>query len=155
MTAKLEDFQLKYADTVLALHVYVRANQDVGKLQKNVIRAGKGPRLDAIAAWTEICRPGQKPGWEVDKFGDQRAQVEEFLRTSTGEVVALHLFVNTDTDPRKLGENVMRAARGPRFDDVTCVVEHYEGENGRKVWGVIQGVVKKVSADPTARPFSP
>lgn len=154
MTMELQDFQLKYADTVLAIHVYVRADQDVRKLQKNVIRAGKGPRLDAIAAWTEIYPPGRKLGWEGDKFGDQMAQVEEFLRASKSDVVAIHLFINTDTDPKRLGENVMRAARGPRLDAVTCAVLHYEGEEGRKIWGVIQGVVQKVSADPNARPFS-
>jgi hypothetical protein len=148
-----QDFQLKYANTVLMLHVYVCAAQDIAKLQKNVIRAAKGPRLDAIAAWTEIYPPGRKLGVEAEKFGAQRAMVEDFLRKSKTDVVVFHLCINTDTDPRKLGENIQRAARGPRFDDVTCIAEHYDGDNGRKVWDVIQQVVQRANADPAAKPF--
>ena len=151
---ELQDFQLKYANTVLMIHVYVRAAQDVAKLQKNVIRAAKGPRLDAIAAWTEIYSPGRKLGSEAEKFGDQRAMIEEFLRNSKTDVVVFHLCINTDTDPRKLGENIRRVARGPRFDDVTCVIEHYDGDNGRKVWDIIQQVVRRANADPAAKPFT-
>lgn len=152
---ELQDFQLKYADTVLVIHVYVRAEQDVSKLQKNMIRAARGPRLDAVAMWTEIYPPGRKLGVEAEKFGDQRAMIEEFLRNSKTDVVVLHLCINTDTDPRKLGENIQRAARGPRFDDVTCVIEHYDGDNGRKVWDLIQHTVRRASADPAAKPFTP
>ena len=154
MTVDLQDFQLKYDDTVLVIHAYVRANQDLEKLQKSVIRAAKGPRLDAIAMWTELHRPGRKLGAEAEKFGDQRTQVEEFLRASKDDVVVMHICVNTDSDPKRLGENVQRAARGPRFDDVTCVIAQYAGDAGRKIWDLIQKTVRLAHADPAARPFS-
>lgn len=149
------DFQLKYDDAVLVAHVYVCAEQDVSKLQKNVIRSARGPRSDAFAAWTEIYPPGRKLGVEADGFGDQRAAVEEFLRSSRRDVVVLHLCINTDADPRKIGENLQRAARGPRFDDVTCVVQLYDGSRGRKVWDIVQEVARRAHADPAARPFTP
>ena len=120
MTTEIQDFQLKYADTVLAIHVYVRAHQDVDKLLKSVFRAAKGPRLDAFAAWTKIYQPGQEIGAETSEFGDQRAQIEEFLRASKEEVVVIHLYVNTDADPKKTrGEHpARRAGAAPRRRDV-------------------------------------
>jgi hypothetical protein len=150
----LQDFQLKYANTVLVIHVYVRLHQDVTKLQKSVIRAAKGPRLDALAMWTEICDPDQELGPEAEKFGEDRAQVEEFLRASKDGVLVLHLCVNTDSDPQRVGENVQRAARGPRFDDVMCVIVQYDGDDGRKIWDLVQKTVRQAVADPAAKPFS-
>lgn len=151
MSVEPQDLQLKYAGTVLIVHVYIRATQDVARLQKQVVRAAGGPRRDALAAWTEICAPGQELGVEAEKFGDQRAMVEQFLRSSTGEVVVFHLCVNTDAHPRRLGENIQRAARGPRLDDVMCVIEHYDGNAGREVWDLIQQVARRAHADPAAR----
>lgn len=153
---EIQDFHLKY-DTVVMAHVYVSVNQDLTKLQKNVIRAASGPQLHAIAAWTEMCIPGQKPGDEVQSFGDQRAAVEEFFRNAAAaksDIAVFHLCINTDTDPTRLGENIQRAARGPRFDDVMCVILHYTGGEGRKVWDLIQQVVVQAHASSTAQPFT-
>jgi hypothetical protein len=154
MPIESQDFSLKYAGTVLMIHMYVRANQDVHKLQKNVLRAAKGPRLDACVAWTELYAPGRALGIEAEKFGDYRAVIEEFLRSSTRDVIVFHLCINTDADPRRLNENIKRSARGPRFDDVVSVIELYDGEEGHKVWNVIQQVVREAHADPGATPFS-
>lgn len=83
MSIELQDFQLKYAGAVLMIHVYVRAQQDLPKLQKNVLRAARGPRLDALTAWMELYSPGREPGIEAEKFGAQRAGVaSEPLRAS-------------------------------------------------------------------------
>lgn len=152
MSIEPQDFQLKYDGTVL-VHVYVRADQDVAKLQKNVIRAAQGPRLDAIVAWSEIYARRRKLGVKAKKFGDSRGTVEKFLQNSERDVVVFHLCVNTNTDPCKLGENIRRAARGPRLDDVVSVVEIYDGHNGSKVWDNIQQVVRRAHADPAARSF--
>ena len=149
----VQDFELRYDDTILMAHVYVRANQDISKLQKNVIRAAKGPRLDAIAAWTEMNALREKLIAQAETFGDQRAAVEGFLRGSTENIVVFHLCVNTDADPRKLGENIQRAARGPRFDDVMCAIQIYTGSEGRQVWDLIQRVVRRAHADPATKPF--
>lgn len=153
---EIQDFHLKY-DTVVMAHVYVSVNQDLSKLQKKVIRAAQGPQLHAIAAWTEMRVPGQVLGVEIERFGEQRAAVEEFFRNATAaksDIAVFHLCINTDADPRKLGENIQRAARGPRFDDVMCVILHYAGSEGRKVWDLIQQVVVQVHASPTAQPFT-
>lgn len=122
MTAPtVQDFSLKYDDTVLL--VYVRAQQDINKLQKEVFRAAKGPRLDAMTAWTAILAPDaarQELGKEKLAAG-QRAEIERWLAVSTDDVVAMRLVVNTDSDPWKLSENIKRAARGPRLDAVLCL----------------------------------
>ena len=136
------------------MHVYVRGEQGMIKLQKNILRAARGPRHDAIVAWTEIYPPGRKLGVEAEKFGAQRAAIEEFLRGSTRNTAVFHLCINTDTDPRKLGGNIERAARGPRFDDVMSVLELYEGDGGRKIWDLLQQLVRRVHADPTAKPVT-
>ena len=152
MTIETQDFQLKHDGAVLIVHVYIRATQDVTKLQKQVIRAAKGPRLDAIAVWMEVHAPGdpvKSPGVQAGE-----SKIQEFLRASTIDVVTFHLCVNTDTDPQKLGENIQRAARGPRFDDVKLVIEVYAGNEGRKVWSLIQSVVTQAYARPSAKPFS-
>ena len=154
MSMEPQDFQLKYACTVLMIHVYVRIQQDLPKLQKNVLRTARGPRLDALTAWMELYPPGRKLGIEAEKFGAQRAAVEEFLQGSTTDVTVFHLCINTDTNPRRLTENIKRAARGPRFDDVVSVTELYEGNEGRKVWDLIQQLARKVHASPTARPYT-
>ncbi len=155
-----QDFSLKYDDTVLLIYVYVRAHQDVSKLQKEVFRAAKGPRPDAVAAWTAILSPAaarQELELELEKeqlAAGQRDEAEKWLNASTDEVVAIRLVVNTDFDPWKISENIKRAARGPRLDAVLCLVVQYVGEDGRKVWDLIQTTVQKASADPRAKPFS-
>jgi hypothetical protein len=154
MSIESQDFQLKYTGTVLMIHVYVRAQQTCPKLQKKVLRAARGPRLDAIAAWMELYPPGRKLGIEAEKFGVRRAKIEEFLRNSSTDVAVFHLCINTDTDPRKLNENITRAARGPRFDDVVSVIELYEGREGHKVWGLIQQVVQQTHVNPASRSFT-
>lgn len=154
MSAVVHEFDLRYDGTVLGIHVYVRANQDIGKLQKSVARAAAGPRIDAFAMWTELYPPGRALGWEGDGFGEHKVQVEAFLRQSQGDVVALHLYVNTDSDPKKLSENIQRAARGPRLDALMCAIERYDGEDGRKVWCVMQDMLRRVAADSGAKPFS-
>lgn len=151
MPIESQDFQLKYAGTVLMIHVYIRAQQDLPKLQKNVLRAARGPRRDAITAWMGLHSPGKELGIEGEKFGAQRAAIEEFLQSSTTDVVVFHLCINTDTDPRKLAENITRAARGPRFDDVTSVIELYQGNEGPKIWSLIQQVVQQTYANPAAK----
>lgn len=153
MSIEPQDFQLKYAGTVLIIHVYVRAQQDLPKLQKNVLRAAKGPRLDALTAWIELYPPGRELGIEAEKFGAQRAVVEKFLQGSPTDVTVFHLCINTDTDPRRLTENIRRAARGPRLDDVESVTELYEGDEGRKVWDAIQQVVRQAHASSNGRPY--
>jgi len=148
-----QDFQLKYAGTVLIIHVYVRAQQDLPKLQKKVLRAAKGPRLDALTAWIERYPPGRELGIEAEGFGAQRAVIETFLQKSPTDVTVFHLCINTDTDPRRLTENIRRAARGPRFDDVESITELYEGDEGRKVWDSIQQIVRQAHASPNGRPY--
>lgn len=155
MPLKIQDFQLKHGGTVLVIHLYMRAEQDIAQLQKNVLRAARGPQLDAISAWTEIYPPGRELGIEAEKFGHHRATVEKFLQASTRDVVVFHLYINTAADPQRLGENIRRAARGPRLDDVVSVTELYEGSEGQKVWGLIQEVARKVSAHPAAKSYIP
>jgi hypothetical protein len=152
----LQDFSLRYDDTVLLIYVYVRAQQDINKLQKEVFRAAKGPRLDAMTAWTAILSPDaarQELGKEKLAAG-QRDEIERWLAVSTDDVVAMRLVVNTDSDPWKLSENIKRAARGPRLDAVLCLVVQYVGEDGRKVWDLIQETARKAAVDPRAKPFS-
>lgn len=151
MSMEPQDFQLKYAGTVLIIHIYVRARQDLSKLQKNVLRATRGPRLDALTAWMELYPPGRKLGIEAEKFGSQRAVVEKFVQDSPTNVTVFHLCINTDADPRRLTENIRRAARGPRFDDVESVTELYEGAEGRKVWDLIQQIARQAHASPHGR----
>lgn len=157
MTAPtVQDFSLKYDDTVLLIYVYVRAQQDINKLQKEVFRAAKGPRLDAMTAWTAILSSADaKQELSREQLSaDQHAEAEKWLVASTDEVVAIRLVINTDSDPWKLSENVKRAARGPRLDAVLCLVVQYIGEDGRKVWGLIQETARKAAVDPRAKPFS-
>jgi hypothetical protein len=152
----VQDFSLKYDSTVLLIYVYVRAQQDVGKLQKEVFRAAKGPRLDAMAAWSAVISPAAaRQELERESLAPaQRDEAERWLASSTGDVAAFRLVVNTDFDPWKLSENIKRAARGPRLDAVLCLVVQYVGEDGKKVWDLIQGTVQEAAADPRAKPFS-
>jgi len=153
MSIESQDLQLKYAGTVLMIHVYVRAQQDLPKLQKNVLRAAKGPRLDALTAWIKLYPPGRALGVEAEKFGEQRVTIEKFLQDSPTDIVVFHLCINTDTDPQKLTENIRRAARGPRFDDLESVTELYEGDEGRKIWDLIQQIARQAHINPNSRPY--
>lgn len=147
MSIDTHDFQLKYDGIVLMIHLYIRANQDISKLQRNVVRAAKGPRLDACVAWTKTYTPGQPLTGEGEMLGPHRTLIEAFLQQSDQVVVVFQLCVNTDTDPKKLCENITRAARGPRLDDLISAVVKYEGENGGKVWEGIQRIVQQASTD--------
>ncbi len=150
------DFDLRYDNRVLVLHVYVRTRQDdnITKLHKSVIRAAKGPRLDACATWMVLVGPDHDLGVEAEKWGQvDRANIEALVRGST-TVAVFHLFVNTDTDAKKLGENVVRAARGALFNDVGCVIEEYVGDTGAEVWSLIQQTATAAHADPAAKPYS-
>jgi hypothetical protein len=156
-TPAVQDFSLKYDNTVLLIYVYVRAHQDIGKLQKEVFRAAKGPQLDAMVAWSSILLPaGAKQELEMEQqlSATKRDEIEKWLAVSTDEVLAIRMIVNTDSDPWKLSENIKRAARGPRLDAVLCLVVQYAGEDGRKVWDLIQTTVQQAAADPRGKPFS-
>lgn len=53
MTDQIQDFELKYDNNVLVLHIVINTNQDARKLAKNIQRIAKGPRLDALVCWVE------------------------------------------------------------------------------------------------------
>lgn len=49
---------------------------------------------------------------------------------------------------------MQRAARGPRLDPVNIMIEIYDGDNGRKVWEVLQDVAKKAAASPNVKAYT-
>ena len=81
-------------------------------------------------------------------------QVQDFELKYEGNVVIVHLVINTDQDLQKLSKNLQRIAKGPRLDAYVCWGEQYIGEEGAKVWKEIQKFVTKVAADPKSKPFS-
>lgn len=149
---ELQQFDLRYDDRVLAFHAYVNTDRDPGTMAKQIIRAVQGSKMDAQACWTEGWDDGSAVWLETCRRMNTTNDSE--LRYG-GKVLAFHVYVNTDRDAYHIQKAVLRIARGPRLDACMVWAEAYEGENGRKTWGVIQDVVVKVHASPNAVPFDP
>lgn len=78
---------------------------------------------------------------------------QDFSLKYDGQVLVIHLVMNTDQDPHRLMDRIKRLARGPRLDAIVAWVEGYSGEDGAKVWKEIQKTVVEVSADPRTKPW--
>lgn len=70
-----------------------------------------------------------------------------------GRVVKVEIYLNTDQEVEKLLKNLKRAARGPRLDAMVAMISQYSGEDGEKVWKILQEATVKANANPNARPF--
>lgn len=65
----------------------------------------------------------------------------------------LHLCIDTDRDPHGILQAVRDAARGSTGDACVVWVEGYGGEDARRLWAQIQGIVAGMSAHPGSRPL--
>lgn len=147
MTSDVLDFSLKYDNKVLAIHVCMGTDQDPNTLAKNIQRAARGPEQEAVMCWVE--------GYDRAKARTLGDTVKKVADESTSDrIVMIHLYINTAHDPERVGKNVQRAARGPRLDPVNIMIEIYDGDNGRKVWEVLQDVAKKAAASPNVKAYT-
>jgi len=60
-----------------------------------------------------------------------------------GRVVKVELYVNSEEEHYHLLKRIKRAARGERMNAALILLSVYEGEEGQKVWKVIQGLIDK------------
>ena len=59
-----------------------------------------------------------------------------------GRVIKVEIYVNTDEEHYALLKRIRRAARGDRLNATLMALSVYEGEEGKKVWDVIQKLIK-------------
>lgn len=151
MTVEVHDFDLRFDQRVLAFNAWINTDRDHNEITKAIVRAVKGPRNDANMTWCEGWNDGTRQ-WGV--MCEERGLANDHRVQSRhgGRVLAIHSYVNTDTEAYDIHKVVLRLARGPRLD--ACVVwsELYEGVEAAKIWGVIAQMAAKAHADPRTQP---
>lgn len=148
----VQEFDLRFDQRVLAFHVFVNTDRDHVPMLKQIQRAAKGSRLDASACWLEGYLDGRE-AW-AEMIRERELSAPPALHAGNHQVLAIHLFVNTDADPYHIHKVILRIARGERLDPVVAWTEIYEGEAGCEIWAMCQGMAKRAAADPRSTSYS-
>lgn len=146
----VHEFDLRYGDRVLAFHAYVNTDRDPSTTGREIRRATRSRKLDAQACWVE----GYGDGAEIwaAMLKERNVQNDSVLQYGS-RIFVFHMFMNTEEDPYHIHKTILRIARGPRLDACVVWAEIYEGENGRKVWSVVQKATVATLSQPNASPF--
>lgn len=147
----LHEFDLRYDNRVVAIHAFINTDRDHVELSKQIAKAAKGADLNACVMWLEGLHDGAE---EWAAMCRERELADTPILRHGNRVLAYHAYVNTSRDVYDIHKAVLRIARGPRLDACVCWSEIYEGDEGLKVWDVIQKVVVKAHADPNSKPFT-
>jgi hypothetical protein len=148
----VQEMDLRYGGRLLAFHVFINTDRDHEPLARDFHRVAKGPRIDASASWIQKYNDGHE-AWNA-MIEERKLTNAPKLKSENPRVLEFHLFVNTDADPYHIHKSILRSARGPRLDACVCWTEEYRGEDGTKVWTLIQKMSKQVAADPRVRPYA-
>lgn len=153
----VQEFDLRFDQRVLSFHAFVNTDRAHDPMFKAMLRAAKGPRLDASVAWLGGYIEGRAIWKEMimDRTLHAGSQFDPPpLRDGCNRVLAFHMFVNTDAAPYHIHKAILRIARGDRLDACVVWAELYEGEDGRKAWSVCQDMAREAAANPNAKPYS-
>lgn len=147
----VNDLDLRFDNRVLIFHAIVNTDRDPNSMHSVMLRAAKGPRLDASASWIEGFNDGAA-AWAA--MCRDRGIEHAFEGHYGGRVLAFHIVVNTDAEAYHIHKVILKEARGRRLDACVCWAEEFVGDDGVKVWTEIQKMAVEAAADPQSRAFS-
>jgi len=137
---------------VVVIDAFVNTDRDHRKLGEDIVRVASGPTFDAFGCQVEVYLDGRSV--MEDAAGSVRdppwtsldsVRVDDESRLSSiahgGQVSVFRLYVNTTRDLYDVRKAVLRVARGPRLDAVILLSGVAHGEEGERLWRIVQDTV--------------